>query len=495
MDNIIYHLLILLKYQQQQIAWLLNFICRYIPLKQWAHEDSHSPKYQKFKTDPLPIITFHEHDWNYNDLISYFKERYGVSIRAVKRRAACDIPEEAACPKCGAPMPYLIRNNGSEGQLKCSVCRTLFSPDKNRFAKTFTLRCPFCGYCLSRVKKRVVFLVHKCVNDECPYYLDNLKKVDVEHLLEPYGKNKYKLRYIYREFTVDFFRMDLNSLPENLTSLKFSKFNAHIVGLCLTYHVNHQISLRKTAQLLLDVHGISISHQQIANFAKIAAICIKPFVDNFNYPLSGVFVGDETYIKIRGIKSFVWFVMDALSRSITGYQVSDRRDVGPCIMAMRMALRQLPKLPEKFRFIADGYSAYTLAAMQFAVNFGEDWKFDITQVIGLTNDDATSKEFRPFKQLAERLNRTFKQSYRVSCGYDNIAGANYNVSLWVAYYNFLRPHSSKSYRVLNKVPMIEAADNMPGKWQMLIYLGQKTIAHLQNQSHAGSGTVVNGTVE
>ena len=495
MNNIIYHLLILLKYQQQQIAWLLNFICRYIPLKQWVHEDSSSPKYQKFKIDPLPIITYHEHDWNYNDLISHFKVRYGKTVRPIRRQSECGIPDGTACPKCAAPKPYLYENNGEAGQLECKVCATFFSPDKNRFAKTFTMRCPYCGCCLSRIKKRIVFIIHKCVNDKCPYYLNNLDKVDERYLLEPYGKNNYKLRYIYREFTVDFFRMALNPLPDNVSSLKFSKFNAHIVGLALTYHVNHQISLRKTALLLLDVHGISISHQQIANFARIAAICIKPFVDNFNYPLSGTYVGDETYIKIRGVKSFVWFIMDAVSRSITGYQVSDRRDVGPCIMAMRMAFRQLSKLPEKFRFIADGYSAYSLAAMQFAVNFGDEWKFDITQVIGLTNDDATSREFRPYKQLVERLNRTFKGSYRVSCGYDNIAGANYNVSLWVAYYNFLRPHTSNRYRVLNKVPMIDAAENMPGKWQLLIYLGQKTIAHLQTQGAGGSGTVVNRTVE
>ena len=37
------------------------------------------------------------------------------------------------------------------------------------------------------------------------------------------------------------------------------------------------------------------------------------------------------------------------------------------------------------------------------------------------------------------------------------------------------------YPFLNKVEMLEGADNMPGKWQLLIYLGQKTIAHLQTQ--------------
>jgi transposase-like protein len=229
-----------------------------------------------------------------------------------------------------------------------------------------------------------------------------------------------------------------------------------------------------------DIHNVDISHTMVANYARTAAAVIKPFVDNYNYKISDTMIADETYIKVKGIKGYVWFIMDAVSRSILGYQVSDNRGVGPCILAMRMAFRNLKKLPENFKFIADGYSAYPLAAQQFALRVENPLKFDITQVIGLTNDDAVSKEFRPFKQLIERLNRTFKASYRVTCGYANDDGAYYGVSLWVAYYNFLRPHKIYGWEhPLNQVDMIATAENMPGKWQLLIYLGQETILHMQ----------------
>ena len=121
--------------------------------------------------------------------------------------------------------------------------------------------------------------------------------------------------------------------------------------------------------------------------------------------------------------------MDAISRSIIGYRVSDNRGVGPCIMAMRMAFQNLKSLPENFRFIADGYSAYPLAAQQFALREDNPLKFDITQVIGLTNDDPVTTEFRPFKQIVERLNRTFKASYRNTCGYEFLDSADDSVSL------------------------------------------------------------------
>ena len=208
---------------------------------------------------------------------------------------------------------------------------------------------------------------------------------------------------------------------------------------------------------------------------------MKPFVDNYDYEPSDTLVADETYVKVRGVKSFVWFVLYSLSRSILGYRLSDNRSVGPCILAMRQALKYFKKLPETFRFIADGYSAYPLAAQQFLLQFGNDFKFDVTQVIGLTNDDAVSKAFRSFKQQIERLNRTFKATYRVSSGYDNYPSASNNIVLWVAYYNFLRPHAAKRYKVLNNIEELNAADTMPGKWQLLIKLSQQTILRMQEE--------------
>lgn len=98
--------------------------------------------------------------------------------------------------------------------------------------------------------------------------------------------------------------------------------------------------------------------------------------------------------------------------------------------------------------------------------------------------------------MIERLNRTYKASYRHTNGFDNIDGANYDLALWVAYYNFLRPHKHAGYKVLNEVEMLQGADNMPGKWQLLIFLGQQTILNIQKMAlpHR-SGTVVNRTVE
>lgn len=478
--DIIMYLIQLIQYQHQQICWLLNFICKYIPLKQWAHDDSHSPKYQKFQIDQLPLIKpFIQQDWQF--LLEYYKWRYGKPVKPVQRRNGKSIPEDVICPLCGALHHFIYDNNGGNGQYQCKVCGQTFV-NGEQVTSPIRLTCPHCGHTLVPKKNRKHFILHKCINPKCSYYLHNLRKIDKDNPEQ--DKYNYKLHYIYREFTIDFFRMDLNSLPKNASSLKFSKFDSNVMGLCLTLHINLGLSLRKTAHALKDLYNISISHQQIANYCKTAAVCIKPFVDHYDYGTGGTFTADETYIKIRGVKAYIWFVMDAAKRSIIGYRISDNRGVGPCILAMRMAFRHLQELPKNFKFIADGYSAYPLAAQQFFRELGEAFKFEITQVIGLTNDDEVSKRFRPYKQLIERLNRTYKASYRPTNGFDNIDGANYDLALWVAYYNFLRPHKHTGYDVLNKVEMLDNTSNMPGKWQVLILLGQQSILKLQEQETA-----------
>ena len=483
--DIIQYFIQIIQYLSKQNAFLFQFICKHIPLKQKIFDDSRSPKYQKFKIDEPPLIVENvKQDWNWKDLLEYYFARYRVKINPVKRRSECDIPDECTCPVCDAPSPYLYRNNGKAGQLKCKVCNSLFSPETDRFSKKFPLKCPYCRHALVRKKDRKHFAIHKCVNPKCPYYLNNLKKADPADLKEKHGKNKYKLHYLYREFSADFFQMDLTTMQKNASSLKFSKHNAYIMSLCLTCHVNLGLSLRKTAQALKDLFNISVSHQQVANYCTTVAACIKPFVDTYPYEKGNTFVADETYIKVRGVKGFIWLIMNAATRVIIGYRVADNRGVGPCILAMRMAFQHLKELPKQFQFIADGYSAYVLAAQQFFIRQGEKFKFNITQVIGLQNEDAVSAEYRPFKQMIERLNRTYKASYRPTNGFDSFDGANYDLTLWVAYYNFLRPHRINHYRPPVFDEMIDGPDTMPAKWQMLILLGQQTILQMQKQNPA-----------
>lgn len=92
--DIIQYLLSIIQNLYQQNFWPILFICKYVPLKQWAFDNFHSPKYQKFKIDELPLVTDFRQDWTYRELIPYFEKRYGKKIHSITRRSKCDIPDD-----------------------------------------------------------------------------------------------------------------------------------------------------------------------------------------------------------------------------------------------------------------------------------------------------------------------------------------------------------------------------------------------------------------
>ena len=85
MSPIITYLILYNQYLLKQIYQLTLFIAKHIPLKQWVFDDSHSPAYQKFKTDKLPIIKrFEKQDYCF--LLEYYLWKYGKVLKPVQQQ-------------------------------------------------------------------------------------------------------------------------------------------------------------------------------------------------------------------------------------------------------------------------------------------------------------------------------------------------------------------------------------------------------------------------
>ena len=100
-------------------------------------------------------------------------------------------------------------------------------------------------------------------------------------------------------------------------------------------HVNLGMSLRKTKYALKELYNINISHQQVANYCKTAAVCIKPFIDHYDYNAGKVYTADETYIKIEASKpsSGSLWTLQAAPLLDTGFprNVMSERVSLPCV--------------------------------------------------------------------------------------------------------------------------------------------------------------------
>ncbi len=140
---------------------------------------------------------------------------------------------------------------------------------------------------------------------------------------------------------------------------------------------------------------------------------VEPFIDSYPYELSNSFCGDETYIKVNGKWQYIFFFFDAVKKIILAHSVSPNRDTLSAVKAIDDVLSKFKKIPDDLSFVVDGNPIYILAQHFFAQNHIH---FDVTQVIGLTNEDPVSTEYRPLKQIIERLNRTYKRSYRTTYG-------------------------------------------------------------------------------
>jgi len=478
MQQIITCLLILTQFQAQ----IINFLCVLLFGKGYTPkpEKCTDKKYAKLSVDPLPI--FGEPPikqlWQHTVLLDKYRQEHGKELRPVKRRGGKTVPTVAVWPYCGAPSEYAYDNNGGRGEFWCKVCNSKFSIQ--RHSKDVEPYCPFCHSKLTLIKKRKTFDIYRCNNTCCSFRKKKLSSMDVEQkALFKQSPHLFKLRFIYRKFHFKFTPLSKQNEYVPIVDLPNITVSPHVLGLILTYHINYGLPLRKTAALMFDVHGVKISHQSIANYCNAVAPRVKPFIDHFHYELSDSFCGDETYIKVGGRWHYIFFFFDAVKKVILSYRVRKNRDYQSAILAINDVLVKLKEIPKNLNLITDGNPIYLLAQQWFAQH---NINFDVTQVIGLTNDDEISAEFRPLKQIIERLNRTFKGNYKPTTGYGTDLGAISSVTLFVAYFNFLRPHSKLEGNVPVVVRELDNLPNMPAKWLKLIAMSEDYIKAQSVQS-------------
>ena len=300
MLNIINHLLAIIKWQEQ----IITYLCFLVFGKSFKPktEKCVDKEYMKLSVDPLPM--FGEppivQKWQYAELLEKYRLERGKELKPVRRRSDKVPPDNAVCPYCGAPPDYVIDNNGGRGAFRCKVCESLFSIRKS--AKDDEPYCPFCHHKLLLYKERKSFDVYRCYNCDCPYRTKKTSAMSAEQKAQ-FKKSPFdfKLRYSYRKFRWSFKPLSKQNEYVPLVDLPNITASHHVLGLVLTYHINYAISLRKTAALMYDVHGVKVSHQTIANYCNAVAPRLKPLIDHYPYELSESFCGDETYIKVGGV--------------------------------------------------------------------------------------------------------------------------------------------------------------------------------------------------
>jgi transposase-like protein len=350
-------------------------------------------------------------------------------------------------------------------QLICKVCKSTFKIHKRFKQKekpSTDLYCPHCHHKLYNWKEQKDVTIFKCGNKKCLSRILNLKKLNPsERLLQKLFPTHFKLNYQYREYHFTPEQIEHSKPKEARLNLAKIYQSDLVLGLVLTFYVSFSMSARKTAFALKALYDIHITGQTVLNYTQTVACYLHRFNLQKKGAIDNISVGDETYIKIFGKNHYVWLFISSLSRAITAYHLSDDRSALPAVAAMNEAIRTA-KPDQEITFVTDGNPSYGVS-IHF-LNSERENKIKHIKVIGLENLDEVSTENRPYKQLIERLNRTFKQHIRPAAGFGSFNGAMSLLTLFVTYYNFMRPHMSLNYKTPVPLKELKEVNTMPAQW-------------------------------
>ena len=177
--------------------------------------------------------------------------------------------------------------------------------------------------------------------------------------------------------------------------------------------------------------------------------------------------------------NYIFFYFDSIKKIVTSYRVFEKRDSLSSIKAAYSTLSKYAVLPESLKVISDGNPIYNVA-VQYWCEHGLPFK--LFQVIGLTNLDETSKEYRSQKQIIERHNRTLKYYYRPKGGFTSLDNANSYMILFSTCFNFLRPNSSLDWKT--PVELDELKDEVStGLWDNYLCWAQEAYDNLMQGSN------------
>lgn len=289
----------------------------------------------------------------------------------------------------------------------------------------------------------------------------------LEKALRKTKSSQFKLHYQFREY--HFTQTQLEPSTPKKSRMIFRIHNSlNTLCLALTFHISLGISARKTAFILKNVFQLPSSYQTVLNYALYAAPYCHQFNLQFKGPVDSTQTGDETYIKIAGQHSYTFFFISPTRRKISSYHIDDSRDTLPATIAMTEAIRTAP-FNQPLTLITDGNPSYP-SGIHFLNESRDMNKIDHKKVIGLQNLDSESEEFRPFKQLIERLNRTYKFHTRAACGFNSKNGALALTTLFVTFYNFFRPHAALDYEPPIPLPQLQSIPTLQGKWAKILQL-------------------------
>jgi putative transposase len=309
------------------------------------------------------------------------------------------------CPKCNNSSNFYRygRDNLGFQKYQCRNCFHQFAPGRPAAVRAPKYPpCPMCG--------KASFLHH-----------------DYQH----YSNFRCGDKKCYHSF----FAMKPTAVaPASLTSLlgktDFSRmrYPVHIIIAAIVMFFIGNNSFRQIALMMRILHNVSISHTTVSNwctrFAPLFQNIALELIPSLDFS-SDEWHADETVVKIQGRKHYIWFIVDSETRFVLGFHLSPYRSSPQAFSLLHQTL-SLPGKPAAI--VSDRYAAYKQPVKSLGLRHIRVQSF---------KDDIPNN-------LIEAFNKQFKSWYKTKQGFCSFDSANNLISMFVFFFNFVRPHSALS---------------------------------------------------
>jgi len=154
-------------------------------------------------------------------------------------------------------------------------------------------------------------------------------------------------------------------------SFKGRHFTSEVILWALRWYLAFPISYRDLASMLAD-RGIEVDHTTLFRWVQAYAPTLEERIRQHLRPCNGSWRVDETYIKVKGVWTYLYRAVDSLGQTID-FLLSARRNASAAQRFFRKALRQ-PHTVNPRTITVDKNPAYPRAVRNLK-RAGRLWRF------------------------------------------------------------------------------------------------------------------------
>jgi len=190
-------------------------------------------------------------------------------------------------------------------------------------------------------------------------------------------------------------------------AFKGRHFTAEVILWALRWYLAFPISYRDLSEMLSD-RGVAVDHTTVFRWVQAYAATLEQRVRRHLRPCTGSWRVDETYVKVKGIWTYLYRAVDSLGQTID-FLLSPRRDAAAVKRFFRKALAQAHTVNPR-TITVDKNPSYPRAAAEMKRR-GELWRF------------SHLRQCKYLNNIVEQDHRRIKRLVRPGLGFGSLRTA------------------------------------------------------------------------